>query len=131
MKKEKNNIFVSDCGNFIAIRIPGPLVSFDVWREDGSEYWEGDTYVTAPGTKGFNSRWLYSEEHARPTKIVGSCTNYGHEKRDGTWMARFELGLYNLQTKETIKAQFKTILKSLAPLYKKRRARGGRNEKER
>ena len=86
-KPKRSNIFISDCGNFIAIRIPGPMsYMFDVWREDGSEMWIGNRYVKAPGTNGYNPQSLYMEEHARSTKIVGSWTNLGHEKKDGTWL---------------------------------------------
>jgi len=60
---------------------------------------------------------------------VGSLTNFGHEKRDGTWVERWKLGLYNLQTGESIRVPFESVLESLAPLYRKRR--GGRSEKER
>jgi len=132
-KKEKNKIFISDCGNFIAIEIPNSILSFDVWREDGSEFWEGTKYVKAPGSKGLNSRMLYTEEHAQATKIVGSCSNLGHKKRDGTWVERWELGLYDIQTGEGIRVPFESVLESLAPLYRRRRGEGEKrkNEKER
>lgn len=116
-------IFISDCGNFIALRIPGPdSISFDVWRVDGSEMWNGNRYVKAPGTNGYNPQSLYMEDHARNTKIIGSWTNLGHEKRDGTWVEAFELSLHNLETEKSLSVAFHTPIESLAPLYDRRRA---------
>lgn len=124
----KKNIFVSDCGNFVAIRIPGPVsYTFDVWREDGSEMWTGNRWVKAPGTSGYNTQSLYMEEHAKNTKIVGSWTNLGHEKRDGAWVEAFELSLVDLTIKESFSIEFHTSIGSLASQYKKRR----RNDKGR
>jgi hypothetical protein len=121
-KKFRSTIFVSDCGGFIAAKIPGPVQpAFDVWREDGSEMWIGNRYVKAPGTTGFNPQSLYLEDHARSTVIVGSWTNLGHEKRDGSWAEAFDLGLYNLETGKHSTVRFRTPLASLAPLYEKRR----------
>lgn len=123
-KIKRNNIFVSDCGNFVAIRIPGPVYpAFDVWRHDGSEMWVGSKYVKVPGSTGYNPQSLYTEEFAKSTKIVGSWTNYGHEKRDGEWVEGFELTLDDLETKEGFSVEFHTPLISLAPRYEKRRLR--------
>ncbi len=123
-EKRKNTIFVSDCGGFIAIRIPGPVYpAFDVWRHDGSEMWVGNRYVKVPGTKGYNPQSLYMKEFAKSTKMVGSWTNRGHEKRNGEWVEGFELSLYDLETKESLSVKFHTTLSSLAPQYGKRKLR--------
>ncbi len=53
-EKRKNTIFVSDCGGFIAIRIPGLVYpAFDVWRHDGSEMWVGNR-----GHEKRNGEWV-------------------------------------------------------------------------
>jgi inosine-uridine nucleoside N-ribohydrolase len=123
--EKKNNAFISDCGNFVAIRIPIQPggINFDVWRHDGSEYWEGTRYIPVPsGEEGcYNPRTLYTEEFTHPKKIVGSWTNLGHDNRKGEWIEAFELILHNLETKESITVQFHTPLSSLAPLFGKRR----------
>ena len=123
MKKEKrHNIYISDCGNFIALRIPMQPEDFDVWRHDGSEYWEGTRYVQVPGKKDcYNPRTFYTDDFTHPKKIVGSWTNLGHENRKGEWIEAFELLLHDLETKESITVQFHTPLLSLAPLFEKRR----------
>lgn len=127
-EQRRSSIFVSDCGNFIAIRVPTPIQpAFDVWREDGSEMWIGNRYVKAPGSEGYNPQRQYTEEHAQNTKIVGSLTNLGHKKKDGTWVEGFNLGLYDLKTDESIRVVFHTPIGSLAPFYKKRREKAGKN----
>lgn len=120
---KKNNIFISDCGKYVAIRIQG--IEFDVWRLDGSEYWEGTRYVPVPDTKEgcYNPRTVYTEEFARPKKIVGSWTNLGHENRKGEWVQAFGLTLDNLETGKGIFVRFHTPLLSLAPRYEGRRAK--------
>lgn len=124
-EKKKNNVFISDCGNYIAIRIPGAQPTFDVWRHDGSEFWEGPKYVPVRGKKGcYTPRTIYTEEFAHSKKIVGSWTNLGHEKRKGEWVVAFELSLYNLEMKEKFIVQFHTPLSSLAPRFEKRRRNG-------
>lgn len=123
-QKERNNIFISDCGEFVAIRLPGPIYpAFDVWRHDGSEMWEGSRYVPVPSGKPncYNPRTLYTEEFTHPKKIAGSWSNRGHEKRNGEWVEGFELLLHDLETKESIYVGFHTPLHSIAPLYQKRR----------
>jgi len=123
--KKRNNIFVSDCGNYVAIRIPGQPegIDFDVWRHDGSEFWEGTKNVPVPGKKGcYNPRTIYTDDFALPKKIIGSWTNLGHENRKGEWIEAFELTLHDLETKESITVQFHTPLLSLAPRYVKRRS---------
>ena len=124
-KKKKHNLFISDCGNFIAIRIPMQPegINFDVWRHDGSEFWEGTKYVPVPdGKEGcYNPRTLYTEEFAHPKKIVGSWTNLGHDNRKGEWIEAFELTLDNIETGKGIFVQFHTPLLSLAPQYRRRR----------
>ena len=122
--KKKPNIFISDCGNFIALRIPAKpeWINFDVWRCDGSEFWEGTKDVEVPGKKGcYNPRTVYTEEFTHPKKIVGSWTNLGHDNRKGEWIEAFELSLCDLETKESFMVQFHTPLSSLAARYEKRR----------
>ena len=126
-----NNVFISDCGNFIAIRIPGPQPSFDVWRHDGSEFWEGTKYIPVPSGKEncYNSRTLYTEEFTHPKKAVGSWTNLGYENRKGEWIEAFELIIYDLETKEDFTVEFHTPLSSLALQYRKRRKNSEKREK--
>ena len=121
--KRRNNVFVSDCGNYIAIRIPGPQPAFDVWRHDGSEFWEGTRYIPVPSGKEdcYNPRTLYTNEFTHPKKIVGGWTNLGHENSKGEWIEAFELTLDTLKTEKGIFVQFHTSLSSLAPRYVKRR----------
>ena len=122
---KRSNVFVSDCGNYIAIRVVGRenTPGFDVWRHDGSEYWEATRYVQVPGKeKGhYLPRRIYTEEHANPRKIVGSWTNLGHEKRNGKRSEAFMLTLNNLDTNEGFRVQFHTAVNSLAPLFNVRR----------
>lgn len=122
---KRNNIFVSDCGNYIALRIPTQpeWINFDVWRYDGSEFWEGTKYVQVPDKKVgcFNPRTIYTDEFAHPKKIVGSWTNLGYENRKGEWIEAFELSLCNIETKESFMVQFHTPLVSLAPQFRRRR----------
>ena len=126
-EETENNVFISDCGNYIAIRIPGAQPTFDVWRHDGSEFWEGSKYVSVPGEKGcYTPRTIYTEEFAHSKKIVGSWTNLGHENRKGEWIEAFELTLDNLETRKGIFVQFHTPLSSLAPRFEKRRRNGGK-----
>jgi len=129
-KKKRNNIFVSDCGDFIAIRIPSPIQpAFDVWRHDGSELWVGSKYVKVPGTNGYNPQSMYTEEFAKSTKIVGSWSNRGHEKRNGEWVEGFELILDDIEKKEGFVVAFHTTISSLTPRYEKRRLRKREEEK--
>ena len=130
MNESKKNVFVSDCGFFVAIRVPNPVGPlFDVWRHDGSEMWIGERYVKVPGCDGYNLQRLYTEPDAKNTKIVGAWANLGHEKRDGTWIEGFELSFVDLKTKERHTAIFHTAIGSLAPLYKSRRLKKARNKK--
>lgn len=120
--QKRESVFVSVCGNFIAIRVPSPIQpAFDVWREDGSEMWIGTRYIKAPGSNGYNPQRLYTEDHAKSTKIVGALSNIGHRKRNGTWVEGWNLELYDLKTDESIRVEFHTPIRSLAPQYKKRR----------
>ncbi len=128
-KKIPRNIFVSDCGNFVAIRIPheADSVSFDVWRHDGSELFEGTKYVAVDiEGRGYNPRTMFTDDFAHPQKIVGSWTNLGHENREGEWIEAFEVILQDLETKESLTVQFHTALASLAPRYEKRRKENGK-----
>ena len=124
-EKKRPTIFISDCGNYIAIRVPmqPEWINFDVWRHDGSEYWEGTRDIQVPdGKKGcYNPRTYYTEEFTHPKKIVGSWTNLARENRNGEWVEAFELTLHDLETKESSTVQFHTPLLSLAPRYEKRR----------
>jgi len=119
---ERKNIFISDCGEFVAIRILGLQPSFDVWRHDGSEMWEGTRCIKVTGKKEcYNPRRLYTEYHANPKKIVGGWTNMGHENRNGKWIEAFKLGLYDLETNQSFNVMFHTSLSSLAPFFRRRR----------
>jgi hypothetical protein len=122
-EKKENNVFISDCGNYIAIRIPGPQPTFDVWRHDGSEFWEGTKYVPVLGEKGcYIPRTVYTDDFAHPKKIVGSWTNLGHDNRKGEWVEAFELTLDSIETGKGFFVEFHTPLRSLAPQYRERRA---------
>lgn len=105
--------------NFVAIRVPTPIQpSFDVWRHDGSEMWEGCRYVQVPNAKkgGYNPRTLYTPEFTHPKKCVVSWSNLGHYNREEKWVEAFEIELYNAETDESFDIQFHTPLLSLAPL---------------
>jgi hypothetical protein len=117
-----DKIFVSDCGEYIAIRIPGLQPAFDVWKHDGSEFWEGTRYVELPNKpKCYNPRSMYTEEFARPTKGVGSWINCGHRTRNGEWYEAFELVLYDLVTNESMKVKFHTGVATMLPNFRYRR----------
>ena len=121
-ERKRENIFVSDCGNFVAIRVPGPdYQTFDVWRHDGSEMWIGERYIQAPGSMEYTPKSMHTDPHARSTKIVGSWSNRGHRKRDDTWIEGFELLLHDLYTGKSYYALFHTSIASLTPLYTSRR----------
>lgn len=117
-----NKIFISDCGNYIALRIPGLQPAFDVWKHDGSEFWEGHKYVELPEkNRCYNPRRMYTKEFARPTKTVGSWSNLGHRSRNGEWHEAFALILYDLETDESFKVRFHTGMATLAPNFRERR----------
>lgn len=121
-----SNIFISECGEFIAIRIPGMQPNFDVWKYDGSELWEGERYVERPDKKGcYNSRRLYTEGFAQSKKIVGSWSNFGHYatkgEKKGKWIEEFEVLLHDLENKKSLIVRFKTPIKSLSPMFSSRR----------
>lgn len=115
MIKEKSRIYISDCGNFVAIQILGEIQpAYDVWRHDGSEYWEGNRYIEVPGKKGcYNPRDLYTDEFTHPKKIVGSWSRLMPQG--------FKLLLHDLETGVSLDVSFHTPIKTLAITFEKRR----------
>ena len=108
-----HNIFISECGNFVALRVPGIQPNFDVWRHDSSEMWEGERYVELPYKKeSYNPRRLYTDKFTHPKKIVGSYSNI----KKG-----FEVILHDLEIKKSITIRFNTPTKSLSSYFAKRR----------
>lgn len=121
-----SNIFVSTCGDYIALRVPGIQPNFDIWKSDGSEMWEGERYVELVDKKAcYNPRRLYTESFAQPKKIIGSWSNFGrritNRKNRGEWVEEFEVILHDIATKTSITVRFNTPLKSLSPFFGVRR----------
>ena len=114
-KKTISNIFISDCGNYIAIRVLCLLQpAFDVCRHDGSDLW-----VCNRDKKGGVDRTR--ENCPDITKWVLAWLNDGHRKRNGEWVEGFISTLYDFEKGERIDVAFHTPLLSLAPHYEKRR----------
>ena len=109
------NIYISDCGGFVAIRVPTPVQpTYDIWRHDGSEMWEGTRYVQVPDAPSgqYLPQRTYMEEHAQ----VNRCVPRWSKLENG-----FEVTLLNIYTNERIDVTFHTSAKSLSPTFSKRR----------
>ena len=115
--ERKTNIFVSDCGNYVAIRVLSVLQpAFDVHSHDGSDLW-----LCNRDFKGGVDRTR--ENCPDITKWVLAWRNDGRHKRNGKWAEGFISTLYDFEKEERIDVGFHTPLLSLAPRYEKRRAK--------
>ena len=116
--QKARNIFASIDGNFITIKIPDnnappDTPGFDVWRHDGSEFYEGVRYIKHPLEAIFVPRTTFQKRYTHPTKQVVSYTKRG--------AVSFDLELLNTNTNETRVVRFNTPMRSLAPSFIKRR----------
>lgn len=94
--KKRPNIFISDCGNYIAIRAVSLLQpAFDVCGHDGSDLW-----MSNRDPKGGVDRTR--ENCPDITKWVLAWLNDGHRKRNGEWVEGFISTLYDFEKKERI-----------------------------
>ena len=116
--QKAGNIFVSNDGTFIAIKIPDnnappDAPGFDVWMHDGSEFYEGVRYIEHPTDTSFAPRTTFQKRYTHPAKQVVSYTKRG--------AVSFDLELLDTKTNETRVVRFNTSMRSLAPGFVKRR----------
>jgi len=122
-------IFLSNCGEYIAIRVYGlEAHCFDVIAINGSKMWLYPRYKPT-GWDDEDHRYVYPEF----PHMVGGFSNYGYENKVGRWVNDFELSFSdhdvtikidrfkgNTVIKE-YKARFKKPIKKLAWKYKNKK----------
>jgi hypothetical protein len=92
------NMFISDCGQFLAIKPEGAGPgNYDVISVDGSRIWLGGRYRPT-GRDDTDPRFLYPE-----FRFMVSCfSNHGYTNRAGRYVEDFELWFGEYDTSKLI-----------------------------